>query len=68
MLDVTELERRKALAQVATTVAELLAATANEPATPVTAPRPPRRNSPLLLVGVVVVGMLLVVSIVSKLG
>jgi hypothetical protein len=67
-LDVVELERRKSAVSTATNVAELLAATAPAVAVVPTSTAPTRRTSPLAVTAVLVVGLLLVLSVVSRLA
>ena len=67
-LDVRELDRRKSAVSTATNVAELLAATAPRPTEEPASAAPARRTSPLVVTAMVVVGLLVVLSIVSKLG
>jgi septal ring-binding cell division protein DamX len=67
-LDVVELERRKSAVTTATNVAELLAATAPVQTAEPTPAAPVRRTSPLAVIAMVVVGLLLVMSVVSKLA
>jgi len=66
-LDVVELERRKSAAKLATTVAELLAATAPVIAHEPTSSTPVRKTSSLAVTAMIVVGLLLVLSVISKL-
>jgi hypothetical protein len=67
-LDAHELERRKAAVSTATNVAQLLAATAPSGVDEPTSPAPVRRTSPLAVTAVVVLGLLLLVSVLSRLA
>jgi hypothetical protein len=67
-LDVVELERRKSAAQQATNVAELLAATAPASAVQPVSTTPVRKTNSLAVTAMIVVGLLLVMSVISKLA